>query len=341
MAAIAKKNQVKGLTLGAALAFLAATVGLSVPAIQAQGQRTIKIDGSSTVYPVTEAVAEEFQKANRGIQVTVGVSGTGGGFKKFCRGETDISNASRPISKTEIQECASKGIKYMELPIAYDALTVVVNTQNTWAKSLTVAELKKMWEPGAQGKINNWSQIRSGFPNAPLKLFGPGTASGTFDYFTEAIVGKSKSSRGDYTASEDDNVLVQGVTRDKNAIGYFGYAYYEENKGKLKAVPIDSGKGAVLPSTQAVQNGTYRPLSRPLFIYVNAKSADKPEVKQFVEFYLKNGAKLAREVKYVALPAVAYTTAMGHFTKRRVGTIFGGEEAVGLTIEELLKREAR
>ncbi len=340
MAAIPNKFQ-KGLTLGAALAFLAATVGLSVPAIQAQGQRTIKIDGSSTVYPVTEAVAEEFQKANKGIQVTVGVSGTGGGFKKFCRGETDISNASRPISKSEMQDCAAQGIKYMELPIAYDALTVVVHPQNTWAKSLTVAELKKMWEPGAQGKINNWSQIRSGFPNAPLKLFGPGTASGTFDYFTEAIVGKSKSSRGDYTASEDDNVLVQGVTRDKNAIGYFGYAYYEENKGKLKAVPIDGGKGAILPSPQAVQNGTYRPLSRPLFIYVNAKSADKPEVKQFVEFYLKNGAKLAREVKYVALPGGAYTTAMGHFTKRRVGTIFGGEEAVGLTIEELLKREAK
>ncbi|CBN58311.1 MULTISPECIES: PstS family phosphate ABC transporter substrate-binding protein [Kamptonema] len=341
MAAIAKKNQLKGLTVAGALALLAATVGFSVPAIQAQGQRTIKIDGSSTVYPVTEAVAEEFQKANRGVQVTVGVSGTGGGFKKFCRGETDISNASRPILKAEMQECASKGIKYMELPVAYDALTVVINPQNTWVKSLTVAELKKMWEPGAQGKINNWSQIRSGFPNAPLKLFGPGTASGTFDYFTEAIVGKSKSSRGDYTASEDDNVLVQGVTRDKNAIGYFGFAYYEENKGKLKAVPINSGKGAVLPSYQAVQNGTYTPLSRPLFIYVNAKSADKPEVKQFIEFYLKNGAKLAREVKYVALPAVAYTTAMGHFNKRRVGTIFGGEEAVGLTIEELLKREVR
>jgi phosphate transport system substrate-binding protein len=329
MAAIPNKFQ-KGLTLGAALAFVAA-----------QGQRTIKIDGSSTVYPVTEAVAEEFQRTNKGIQVTVGVSGTGGGFKKFCRGETDISNASRPISKSEMQNCAAQGIKYMELPVAYDALTVVVHPQNTWVKSLTVAELKKMWEPGAQGKINNWSQIRSSFPNAPLKLFGPGTASGTFDYFTEAIVGKSKSSRGDYTASEDDNVLVQGVTRDKNAIGYFGYAYYEENKGKLKAVPIDGGKGAILPSPQAVQNGTYTPLSRPLFIYVNAKSADKPEVKQFVEFYLKNGAKLAREVKYVALPGGAYTTAMGHFTKRRVGTIFGGEEAVGLTIEELLKREAK
>lgn len=341
MAVNTHKIQLKGLTVAGALAFLAATVGFSVPAIQAQGQRIIKIDGSSTVYPISEAVAEEFQKANKGIQVTVGVSGTGGGFKKFCRGETDISNASRPILKAEMQECASKGIKYMELPVAYDALTVVVNSQNTWAKSLTVAELKKMWEPGAQGKINNWSQIRSGFPNAPLKLFGPGTASGTFDYFTEAIVGKAKSSRGDYTASEDDNVLVQGVTRDKNAIGYFGYAYYEENKGKLKAVPIDGGKGAILPSPQAVQNGTYRPLSRPLFIYVNAKSADKPEVKQFVEFYLKNGAKLVREVKYVALPAGAYTTAMGHFNKRRVGSVFGGQEAVGLTIEELLKREAR
>ena len=335
------KFKLSGWTIAGASAFVAAAIGISVPAIQAQGQRTIKIDGSSTVYPITEAVAEEFQKANRGIQVTVGVSGTGGGFKKFCRGETDISNASRPILKAEMQACAQAGVKYLELPVAYDALTVVVNSQNTWAQNLTVAELKKMWEPGAQGKINNWNQIRAGFPNAPLKLFGAGTASGTFDYFTEAIVGKSKSSRGDYTASEDDNVLVNGVSRDKNAIGYFGYAYYEANKGKLKAVGINSGKGAVLPSPQTVQNGSYRPLSRPLFIYVSAKSADKPEVKQFVEYYIKNGAKLAREVKYVALPPQAYTTAMGHFTKRRVGTIFCGEEAVGLTIEEMMKREAK
>ena len=335
------KLKLNGLTIAGASAFVAAAIGLSVPAIQAQGQRVIKIDGSSTVYPITEAVAEEFQKANRGIQVTVGVSGTGGGFKKFCRGETDISNASRPILKAEMQACAQAGVKYLELPVAYDALTVVVNSQNTWAQNLTVAELKKMWEPGAQGKINNWNQIRAGFPNAPLKLFGAGTASGTFDYFTEAIVGKSKSSRGDYTASEDDNVLVNGVSRDKNAIGYFGYAYYEANKGKLKAVGINSGKGAILPSPQTVQNGSYRPLSRPLFIYVSAKSADKPEVKQFVEYYIKNGAKLTREVKYVALPPQAYTTAMGHFTKRRVGTIFGGEESVGLTIEEMMKREAK
>lgn len=335
------KFKLNGLTIAGAAAFVAAAIGMSVPAIQAQGQRIIKIDGSSTVYPITEAVAEEFQKANKGIQVTVGVSGTGGGFKKFCRGETDISNASRPILKAEMDECAKGGIKYLELPIAYDALTVVVNNQNTWAKDLTVAELKKMWEPGAQGKINNWNQIRTGFPNAPLKLFGAGTASGTFDYFTEAIVGKSKSSRGDYTASEDDNVLVNGVSRDKNAIGYFGYAYYEANKGKIRAVAINGRKGVVLPSPQTVQNGTYQPLSRPLFIYVNAKSADKPEVKQFVEYYIKNGAKLASDVKYVALPAQAYTITMGHFTKRRVGTIFAGDEAVGLTIEELLKREAK
>jgi phosphate transport system substrate-binding protein len=335
------KFKLNGLTIAGASAFVAAAIGLAVPAIQAQGQRVVKIDGSSTVYPITEAVAEEFQKANRGIQVTVGVSGTGGGFKKFCRGETDISNASRPILKAEMQACAQAGVRYIELPVAYDALTVVVNNQNTWAQNLTVAELKKMWEPGAQGKINNWNQIRAGFPNAPLKLFGAGTASGTFDYFTEAIVGKSKSSRGDFTASEDDNVLVNGVSRDKNAIGYFGYAYYEANKGKIRAVAINGGKGPVLPSAQTVQNGTYQPLSRPLFIYVSVKSADKPEVKQFVEYYIKNGAKLARDVKYVALPPQAYTTTMGHFTKRRVGTIFGGEEAVGLTIEELLKREAR
>jgi phosphate transport system substrate-binding protein len=304
----------------------------------------VKIDGSSTVYPITEAVAEDFQKAVRGkTKVTVGISGTGGGFKKFCRGETDISNASRPILKQEMEACKANGIEYIELPVAFDALTVVVNPKNTWAKELTVAELKKMYEPAAQGRINNWSQIRAGFPNAPLKLAGAGADSGTFDYFTEAIVGKAKSSRGDYLASEDDNVVVQFVSRDVNAIGYFGLAYYEENQSKLKAVAIklNDKAPAVLPSRDTVNKGTYQPLSRPIFIYVNSKSADNPEVAAFVEYYLKNGAKLSRSVGYVDLPARAYTMALENFKRRKMGTAFGGEAEVGVSVEELLQRESK
>ncbi|MBG1241340.1 PstS family phosphate ABC transporter substrate-binding protein [Nostoc sp. NZL] len=330
--------KLNSLTVLGIVSLVTATFGLSISAVHSQSVSTVTVDGSSTVFPITEAAAEDFQKAQRGrVRVTVGVSGTGGGFKKFCRGETDISGASRPILQKEIDACKAAGIRYVELPVAYDALTVVVHPQNSWAKNLTVAELKKIWEPGAQGKVNNWNQIRNGFPNAPLKLFGPGANSGTFDYFTEAVVGKAKSSRGDFTASEDDNVLVQGVSRDKNALGYFGYAYYAENKNKLKAVPVNG----VLPSEATVKNGSYNPLSRPIFIYVSSKSIDKPEVKQFVQFYLQNAAKFSQEVKYVALPASAYTTAQNHFNKKRYGTIFGGQESVGLKIEELLSREAK
>lgn len=304
----------------------------------------VKIDGSSTVYPITEAVAEEFQKAVKGAtKVTVGISGTGGGFKKFCRNETDISDASRPILKKEMDACKEAGIRYIELPVAYDALTVVINPQNTWIKSLTVEELKKMWAPEAQGTVMKWNQVNPAWPDAPLKLFGPGADSGTFDYFTEAVVGKSKSSRGDFTASEDDNVLVQGVSRDKNALGYFGYAYYAENTGKLKAVPIveKDGKPAVSPSFETVKNGAYQPLSRPIFIYVNAKSVERPEVKEFVEFYLKNAPTLVKEVKYVPLPDAAYSLALENFRKKKTGTGFGGEAEVGVSVEELLKREGK
>ena len=260
-------------------------------------EKIIKIDGSSTVYPITEAVAEEFQKAKKDVKVTVGISGTGGGFKKFCRGETDISDASRPILKKEMDLCKENGIEYIELPVAYDGLAVMVNPKNTWVKSMTVAELKKIWEPDAQGKITKWNQIRSEWPDAPLKLFGAGADSGTFDYFTEAIVEKAKSSRGDFTASEDDNVLVQGIAGDKNALGFFGYAYYAENPDKLKLVAIDGGNGPVLPSEKTVMDGTYQPLSRPIFIYVNKKSISKSEIKEFVGFYLKNAPKLVKEVK--------------------------------------------
>jgi len=322
---------------------VALAAAFSAPAF---GQGTlVKIDGSSTVYPVTEAVAEEFQKAEKNaIKVTVGISGTGGGFKKFCRGETDISGASRPILKSEMEQCAKEGITYYELPVAFDALTVVVNPKNTFLdKGITVEQLKRMWEPSAQGKITRWNQIDPSWPDAPIKLFGAGADSGTFDYFTEAIVGKSKSSRGDFTASEDDNVLVQGVQRDANAIGYFGYAYYAENQAKLKAVPIieKSGKPGVSPSMNTVLDGSYQPLARPIFIYVNAKSLDRPEVKKFVEYYMTHGSKLAREVKYVPLPDKAYVMNKEHLAKGKKGTVFGGVAEVGVRIDDLLAREAK
>ncbi len=229
------------------------------------------------------------------------------------------------------------------MPVAFDALTVVVNPKNAFLKQATVEELKKLWEPAAQGQITRWNQINPAWPDAPVKLFGAGADSGTFEYFTEAVVGKAKSSRGDYTASEDDNVLVQGVSRDVNAIGYFGYAYYAENTGKLKALPIVSPKTgkAVEPSAVNVENGSYQPLSRPIFVYVKARSLDKPEVKEFIDFYMKNGAKLTKEVKYVPLPAAAYTGNLDHVAKKKLGTVFGGKNEVGITIEELMKREAK
>ena len=326
--------------LGAGAAVAVGIAGLTA----GQAAQTVRIDGSSTVYPITEAVAEEFQKAKRGkMMVTVGVSGTGGGFKKFCRGETDISNASRPILEKEMELCRHNGIRYMELPVAFDALTVVTNKQNDWLDYLTIEELKKMWEPAAQGKITNWKQIRASFPDAPLVLFGPGADSGTFDYFTEAVTGKSKASRGDFTASEDDNVLVQGVSRNKNALGYFGFAYYTENPDKLKAVPIAPKAGAtpVAPSIETVVDGTYQPLARPIFIYVSDKGLQRPEVREFVQFYLENAAALAREVGYVPLPAKAYELAMSNFKNNRLGTGFGGRTEVGVRVEDLLRREAK
>lgn len=325
------------------LVLSAATVGIvdfSLPS--AQAQQIIKIDGSSTVYPVTEAVAEEFQKAKKGkIKVTVGISGTGGGFKKFCRGETDISDASRPILKQEMDACKGAGIQYVELPVAFDALSVMVNPKNDWAPSMTVAELKKIWEPAAQGKITNWNQVRSSWPNAPLKLFGAGADSGTFDYFTEAITGKAKSSRGDFTASEDDNVLVQGIANDRNALGFFGFAYYAENTDKLKLVAIDNGKGPMLPSEKAVMDGSYQPLSRPIYIYVNRKSLGKPEVREFAEFYLKNAQQLVKQVKYIPFPEKVYTLGLERIKKGTPGTAFAGHADVGVTIDDLIKRHPK
>ncbi len=301
---------------------------------------TIKIDGSSTVYPITEAVAEDFQIAKRGkTRVTVGISGTGGGFKKFCRGEIDITDASRPIKQKEIDKCKKAGVQYVEMPVAFDALTVVINPKNNWSKTITVAELKRMWEPAAQNKITRWNQINPAWPNKKFKLYGPGADSGTFDYFTEAVVGKAKSSRGDFTASEDDNVLVQGVSRDKNGLAFFGFAYYVENQKKLNAVAVDGGKGGIRPSAKTVENGTYQPLSRPIFIYINVKSAKRPEVREFIDFYMKEGPALVKEVKYFPLLKAVYALNLEHLDKKKVGTVFGGESKMGMKIEDVMKME--
>jgi phosphate transport system substrate-binding protein len=308
-------------------------------------QETIQIDGSSTVYPITEAMAEEFQGATGGkYRVTVGISGTGGGFKKFCRGETHISDASRPIKESEREACKEAGIEFIELPVALDALTVLVNPANDWVDFLTVEELKKAWEPDAQGVVTNWSQIREGFPDRPLTLYGPGVDSGTYDYFTEAVVGEEGSSRGDFTASEDDNVLVQGIASDQNALGFFGLAYYIENQDKLQAVPIQPPGGGepVAPSVEAARTGTYQPLSRPIFIYVSKQAADEMDaVREFVEFYLdpENAELLVEEVGYVPLPTEAYELAQRNFEERYTGTAFGGGSQVGVAIEDLLQAE--
>jgi phosphate transport system substrate-binding protein len=302
----------------------------------------INIDGSSTVYPLTEAVSEEFRKIKPDIRVTVGVSGTGGGFKKFMRNEIDISNASRPISAGEIEQAKAAGIEFIEIPVSYDGLAVVVSPTNDFVDYLTVAELNKMWAPESQGVITRWNQIRAEWPDRPLNLYGAGTSSGTYDYFTEAINGEAKASRGDYTASEDDNVLVQGVSTDRNGLGYFGLAYYSENADKLKLVPIkmDEQSEAVSPTDESVQSGKYQPLSRPEFIYVNAVSAKQPVVQDYIKFYLENAGMLAREVGYVSLPQEVYRLSYDKFLKGKTGSIFENKSVVGANLLELLKNEA-
>jgi phosphate transport system substrate-binding protein len=306
----------------------------------AQAQ-TVRIDGSSTVYPITEGVAEDFQKETK-IRVTVGVSGTGGGFKKFCRGEIDVANASRPITQNEIADCAKQGIKFYEMPVAFDAMTVVIHPKNTFVKQLTIQQLRKMWEPAAQGKITRWNQIDPTWPNQRLSLFGPGADSGTFEYFTEAVNGKSKASRGDFTASEDDNILVKGVSTHPFGLGYFGYAYYEENKSKVKAVPIVNKDGvAVYPNEKSVMDGTYNPLARPIFIYVKEDSLKQPHVRRFVEFYMKNVSRITKEIKFVPLPDKVYIANLKHIENNRVGSVFGGHNKVGMTIEELVNAEVK
>ncbi len=303
---------------------------------------TVTIDGSSTVYPITEAVAEEFQNSPKGVQVTVGISGTGGGFKKLVRSELDITNASRPIKDTEIQQAEEAGIGFVELPIAFDGLTVVVNPKNTWCESMSVAELKKLWAPEAKGNVMKWSDIRKGWPEKDIQLYGPGTDSGTFEYFTEAIVGKAKSCRPDYTASEDDNMLVQGVARDEYSLGYFGMAYYEENMDKLKAVPIDddnkaNGAGPISPSSETVADGTYAPLSRPLFLYISDKSYGRSEVADFVDFFLENGKALSAEVGYVPLSDQLLDAVKQRWAARTKGTIYADEANKHKPLAELMK----
>ena len=273
----------------------------------------IRIDGSSTVFPITEAVAEEFQKLHRKVRVTVGISGTGGGFKKFATGQTDINDASRPIKGKEKDKAAKNGIDYIDLPVAYDGLSVVVNPKNEFLDYLTVTELRKIWQPGST--VKNWNDVRPDWPNKPIKLYGPGADSGTFDYFTKKINGKSQASRADYTASEDDNVLVMGVAGDTYSLGYFGYAYYKENQDKLKVVAIDGGDGPIKPSETTINDGTYKPLSRPIFIYVSNKAAKRPVIKEFVSFYLKNATVLSKEVGYVPLPDTKYQQLLDQFEK--------------------------
>ena len=305
----------------------------------------IKVDGSSTVYPITEAVAEEFRKSAGNVQITVGISGTGGGFKKFCVGETDMSDASRPIKPTEVELCAKNGIEYVEVPIAYDGLAVVVNPKATWVDAVTIAELKKIWQPEAQKKVMKWSDVRPGWPDKDLHLFGAGVDSGTYDYFTEAVVGKEHSSRGDYTASEDDNTLVQGIANDEGSLGFFGLAYYEANQSKLKLLGVDdgkdeNGKGAIKPSVQTVRDGTYQPLSRPLFVYLAKKALDRAEVDQFAKFYLAQSPKLVADVKYIPLPGAAYELGTKRMVARKTGSVFGGKGSqVGVSIESLLSKE--
>lgn len=299
----------------------------------------VRVDGSSTVFPITEAVGEEFQKLNRRVRVTVGVSGTGGGMKKFTAGETDITGASRPIRKTERDLAFKNRIQFIELPVAYDGIAVVVNPKNTFVKTLKVEELKRIWQPNSN--VTYWSDVNPAWPKKRIRLYGPGADSGTFDYFTKAIVGKSKSIRPDFTASEDDNVLVQGISGDQYALGYFGYAYYAENKNRLKLVGITAaGKEPVFPSSKTIEDGTYRPLSRPVFIYVNQQAAARPEVEKFVMFYLQNAYELVPQVGYVPLKKILYDAALGRFQKRLLGTVFGSKKFKKTAkMEELLKRK--
>ncbi len=307
-----------------------------------QEESLIKIDGSSTVHPINEKIAEMFNRENSEAKIEVNFSGTGGGFKKFCDGQTQITGASRPIVVEEMMACDQNKVRFIELPIAFDALTVVVNSENNWASDITIEELRKIWSPEAKNKIERWNQVRSSWPDRPLTLYGPGQDSGTFDYFTEAVVGKSGASRDDYVYHEDDEALVNGVSQDTNAMGYFGYAYYEQNQDKLNALSVDSGQGSVFPSQTTVKTAEYQPLSRPLFIYINAKSAQENEkLRDFVKFYLDQAPKIVNQVGYVPLPDDGYYLDRIHFERGKVGTVFDGKAEFNLTIGELLRKRGK
>ena len=320
----------------AAVAALSLACGRQGGETEGQGglKGSIHVDGSSTVFPITEAVAEEFQKEHQTVRVTVGISGTGGGFKKFAVGETDINDASRTIRSSEIDRASENGIDFIELPVAFDGISVLVNPKNDFVDSMTVGELKKIWRPGST--VRQWSDIRPGWPERPITLYGPGTDSGTFDYFTKAINGEERACRPDFTASEDDNVLVQGIAGDKNALGFLGYAYYLENRSILKVVPIETDEGPVTPAAETINNGTYQPLSRPIFIYVTTKAAQRPEVSEFVKFYIENAGAFVEEVGYVPLPDPVYDLVWRRFENRITGSAFLDRSTVGVNLETLL-----
>ncbi len=320
---------------------------LALLLLPACGERSlrgmVRIDGSSTVYPISEAVAEEFMRSRPGqARVTLGVSGTGGGLRKFCRGETDITNASRPITSDEMAVCAEAGIAFIELPVALDAITVAVHPDNHWAEELDLQQLRRIWAPESQGVVTSWQQVDPAFPPLPLHLFGAGADSGTFEYFTEAVVGTPRSSRGDFTASEDDNVLVSGVAQDRNALGYFGYAYYRANTSRLKAVRVrpSADEPGVAPSAETARDGSYRPLSRAIFLYVSVPALqERTEVGEFVEFYLDHAAQLVDEVGFIPLPQPVYLTLRERFAARRVGSLYGGDARIGARVEDVLSAQ--
>lgn len=314
-------------------------VAPAAPAALARLGGGIQIDGSSTVFPITEGAVIAFQQLAPGVELRLGVSGTGGGFKKFCAGEILITGASRPIKRSEADSCAAAAISFVELPIAYDGLSVVVHPSNDWVTCLTLDELRRIWEPAAEGTLVRWSDLRPDWPDQPLSLYGAGTDSGTYDYFTAAVVGTEGVSRRDYMASEDDYLIAQDLAEDPDGLGFFGYSYYVEYGERLRALAIDGGAGCVAPSAQSIADGSYQPLARPIFIYVRADALDRPELRAFVEFYLANGPALAQRARAIPLPPRAYTLAAQRVDQRIIGSVFAGGAQVGVSIEQLLELE--